>query len=232
MVIPANLYSLSSSASLLLKHALELASLVLGLVNGAMLLAHYLSDRPRLVIDLEDAQHCEWSSWFQMPAGTFKEQSTRNYGFLLYLDLANAGLRKVQLKSWTLKVRHGLFRQHHMSAYNLPAIEIQLGPIIKQIPVLGQRTDIFDGSTVIDAGCSVSGLAFFNIEVYGTDNADPIVKTRHNKREIDVKVCITDCFGKKTVKTIPLAEKPYSKIIRYIPNIGELPDLVRANAQE
>jgi hypothetical protein len=228
MSIPLDAYLHVPIFSIIAKSTLELAALILGLVNGLMLLRQYFRDRPKLIVSLEDADHLEWSCWFLLPSGTYKELPTRNYGFLIYLDISNAGLRKVQLQSWRLATRNGMLRKCRMPALNMPTVEIELGPVIKQIPVFGQRTDIFHGSTVIDSGCSISGLTFFNLEVYGAGRFDPRVIARAGKpRSIYVQISLTDCFGKKWNRRFSLPERSVEQVTRRIPNINDIPSLMR-----
>jgi hypothetical protein len=161
-----------------------------------------------------------------LPAGTYKGLPTRNYGILVYLRVANAGLRKVQLQSWKLAVRTGLLRLEWMPAMNMPAVELELGPVLKRVPILGQMSDKFNGNTVVESGCSVSGLAFFNLEAYGGNRFDPkAIQRIEHARSLDVRVCVTDCFGKRWNSKFTLAEKSFAEMNRRIPNIDRIPSL-------
>jgi hypothetical protein len=85
------------------KHLLELSALILGLVNGLILLRNYLRDRPKLVVWPIHPDAYQW--YFTLPGGNHQGQPTRKYGFLTYMGIANKGIRDVAIESWRLHIK-------------------------------------------------------------------------------------------------------------------------------
>src|ERR1035437_9652135 len=92
------------------------------------------SDEPSIKAIYPDVY--QW--WFRLPDGSHDGTPTRAYGFLVYVDIANGGLRKVQLQDWRLEIRNRLGKTLSLEPLNLPDVEFAIGDHRKFLPVLGQ----------------------------------------------------------------------------------------------
>ncbi len=159
-----------------LKPVLELAALILSLVNGLILLRFYLRDRPRIQVEPVHPDIYQW--FFELPPGQFEKMPTRNYGFLGYIGISNRGLRDVCLKSWHLEIKTKRNEWHQLRPVNITEPEIKIGKVgTKVLPVLGQKGLYFEGSTMVKSGASISGVAYYVASYYGHDSWNPDIKS-------------------------------------------------------
>jgi len=193
------------------------AALILSVVNGLALLRSYLRDRPKLSIEVIHPEIYQW--WFPLPGRTMPDGAmSRAYGFILYVGIANAGLRKVQINSWRLKLTNRLGKRHPLKPLNMTELTITIGGPKKVLPVLGQRGINFDGETLVDAGCSICGTAFYKYECYGGNGWDP----RNAGDKIIGIFSVTDVFGGRASTTIRFSAKTLDQLRKFIPEIGEI----------
>lgn len=192
---------------------LEVSALVLSIVNGLFLLKFYARDKPKLKVEPVSPNVYQW--WFRIPDGKFQGHTTRRYGFVAYVGISNSGLRKVQLNSWRLHVRRKLYRRSQLRPLNMPEPKILLGNHEKYYPVLGQRGLHFDGSTLVDAGCSIAGMLFYSYECYGSDLWDPVV----HDGKVFATFVVTPIFGRKCRCHINFSEKSMEEIDAIAPGI-------------
>ena len=182
-----------------IKEILELSALFLGIVNGWMLLKNYLNDRPKLKVHPVHPDVYQW--WFTLPGGTCKDGQTRRYGFLVYVRIANSGLRKVSLDSWRLFIPVLPLKQVELRPVNIPEPRGKIGKSrnVKIYPVLGQKGEFFEGNTLIEPGSSIIGMAYYTTEFYGAETWNPIIKDN----KIEARFIIKDVFGnKKSTKVV------------------------------
>ncbi len=195
--------------------ALGSAALVLSVINGLALLRNYLRDKPKLSIEAIYPEVYQW--WFSLTGGTHDSSPTRAYGFLVYVDIANSGLRKVQLQSWRLEVQTQLGKIIPLQPLNMPDVEFLIGDHRKFLPVLGQKGAFLNGDTLVDSGCSISGTAFFRHECYGGAGWDPV----QVDGKIPAKFCVTDVFGGKASLRMQLRPKSVEELQRFAPEMME-----------
>jgi len=197
-----------------MKALLESAALILSLVNGLMLLKYYLSDKPKLHVKPVHPEVYQW--WFRLPDGKYKDLPTRKYGFLIYVGICNRGLRKVSLSSWRLFINAPIKRME-LKPINIPEpqAEIAKSGHIKTWPVLGQKGPSFSGNTLIDSGTSISGMAYYVAEFYGSEFWNPIIKNG----KITGKFVIEDVFGNNAKTNIVFNETTIEKIKTMVENI-------------
>ena len=119
---------------------LSLSALILGLVNGFILLRNYLRDKPRLEVKPVEPD-TQWV--FALPSGEYQGHPTRKHGFLTYLKILNRGLRDVSLDSWNLIVNTIDEQKIELRPLSIPQPQIKLGGSenLKLFPpVLGQTS--------------------------------------------------------------------------------------------
>jgi hypothetical protein len=87
--------------------------------------------------------------------------------------------------------------------------------------VLGTKGIAFDGSTVVEAGCSISGWAYYSIGYYGDDKWNPIIKDQ----KIDCFLEVRDVFNGKSKTKITLSYKDLNWIKSWIPTIEEVSEI-------
>ena len=201
-----------------LKEILGLSALILSIVNGLMLLRHYLRDKPKITVHPIHPDVYQW--WFTFPAGEFEGNPTRKYGFLTYIGITNRGLRKVSLESWRLYIRVVGFKQIELKPISIPEPKADLGnsESIKFWPVLGQKGLIFGGKTVVDSGISISGMAYYVAEFYGSEVWNPRIKDER----ITEKLVIKDVFGGKAHCRIVFSKTPLEKVTSMIEGIDKI----------
>lgn len=202
-----------ASVRALAKPVLEVAALTLSIVNGLMLLRFYWRDRARLSVHPVHPLVYQW--WFVLPAGEFRGEVTRRYGFIAYVAVQNGGLRKSQLTSWRLFIRTRLRRYHQLQPINMPEPSASIGEHVKFYPVLGQRGPHFDGETLVDTGCSSSGMVYYLYECYGGEGWNPV----ETAGQIAGKFEVCDAFGNRATCTIEFQQRPLEDIIAFAPGI-------------
>ncbi len=197
-----------------MKALLELSALILSLINGFMLLKYYFNDRPKLCVEPVHPEVYQW--WFRLPDGKNNDSLTRKYGFLVYAAILNRGLRKVSLSSWRLFIKTGI-KEIDLRPISIPEPQAELSKSghIKAWPVLGQKGIHFGGNTLIDSGTSISGMAYYIAEVYGSESWNPVIKNG----KINGKFVITDVFGNKAKTEIIFNESTVERVKTMIENI-------------
>jgi len=74
---------------------LQASALILSIVNGLILVWQFSRDRPKLSVA---SVHPElYQRYFRLPPGEYRGHETRKFGFLIYLAIANRGLRDVSI---------------------------------------------------------------------------------------------------------------------------------------
>ncbi|MGB3346516.1 MAG: hypothetical protein WBA71_04600 [Candidatus Humimicrobiia bacterium] len=201
-----------------IKKILELSALILGIVNGLILLRNYLRDKPKLTVYPIHPEVYQW--WFKLPDGEYNGVPTRKYGFLSYIQVSNRGLRKVSIDSWKLYLRTVGNKQFELKPISIPEPKIDLGKSgnIKVLPVMGQRGLLFNDVTMIESGASISGMIYYFAEFYGDEVWNPIIK----KGEITGKLEIKDVFNKKVYCKIVFSEKPLEEVKSMIEGIEKI----------
>ena len=192
---------------------LQLSALILSLVNGLMLFRFYLRDRARLTLLPVHPDAYQW--WFTLPSGEFEGKPTRRYGFVAYVAIQNSGLRKTELTSWRLSIRLRLGTSRELRPINMPEPSVTIGGHVKFYPVLGQKGQYFDGETLVDAGCSASGMVYYLYECYGGEGWDP--KTAGQRTTATFKV--SDGFKRKAKCTVRFTRKSLEEMIAFAPGI-------------
>jgi len=197
-----------------MKEFLSLSALILSIINGLMLLKYYFSDRPRLKVEPIHPGTYQW--WFRLPNGKLNDSPTRKYGFLAYVGICNKGLRKVALSSWRLYITVAL-KQIELKALSIPEPQADLSKTghVKTWPVLGQKSLSYSGDTLIDSGASISGMAYYVVEFYGSEKYNPLIING----KIFCKFMIRDVFGNRAATKIVFHETTLEKIKVMVENI-------------
>ena len=156
--------------------------------------------------------------WFRLPAKEYQTQQTRRYGFLLYIGIANKGLRKVQLERWHLKVRSAFFKRIELKPMSIPEPLWENEAFTKCFPVLGQKGLVFGGDTTVDSGCSISGMAYYIYECFGDKHFDPLIVNDVIQGFFEAR----DVFGKKVKCTINFTKKELGYVQTIFKNIEKV----------
>lgn len=218
-IVPAalsvyNIYTVSDGIATGLAIALSL----LAFINGIMLLRSYLRDRPILEVTPVHPDAYQW--FFRMPDGNFNNIPTRRYGFLIYIDIKNKGIRDVALCEWHLIINTRARKQIELKPITIPEPQLPLGqtPNIKAWPVLGTKGVYHQGDTMIKSGDSIGGFAYYVAEVYGSDDWNPTVENGKATTRIRVR----GVFGKAAYASITLTQKTLDEVSKLIPNIDQI----------
>ncbi len=198
------------------KELLGLGALILSIINGLALLRYYLRDKPKLTIHLVHPDTYQW--WFKLPDGEYEGNPTRKYGFLAYIYITNRGLRKVSLDSWHLFINTVVGKQTELKPVSIPEPNWETPSFKKVWPVLGQKGLSFEGNTLIDSGCSISGMAYYVAECYGDEGWNP----RIDNGKIIGELVIKDVFDKKARSKIVFSETPLDRIESMIEGITKI----------
>jgi hypothetical protein len=201
------------SLDLHLKSLLDSSALVLAIVNGAFLLKFYLRDQPKLAVRPINARVYQW--WFRMPDDQYDGEKSRRYGFLAYVEVLNTGLRKTELDSWWLCFETTGQGQQRQEPHNMPEPAITIGKLEKHYPVLGQKGVMFDGKTLTEPGCSVTGMVFFEYGCYGDNSWDPAIQAGN----VSATFAVKSIFGRTCRCVIEFSEKNLDEIRKMAPGI-------------
>lgn len=200
------------------KSILDLSALILTIINGMMLLRIYLLDRPKLVVE---PIHPDTYQWFCiLPDGEYRGQKTRRYGYLAYIVIANKGLRNVSLRSWRLHLKTKSGKPFELKPLSISEPEVQFpeSGLSKSYPVLGIKGLIYDGSTMIDSGSSISGFAYYVAEHTGGPDWNPPTKDGKSTG----RIVIESIFGQKCSTEIVFKEMPLEKLRQMIHGIDSI----------
>ncbi len=143
------------------------------------------------------------------------------------MAIQNSGLRKTELTSWRLSIRLGLGRSRELKPINMPEPSVNLGGHVKFYPVLGQKGVSFDGETLVDAGCSTSGMIYYIYECYGGQGWSP----RTTGEQITATFRVSDGFNRKARCTVSFKRKSLEEMIAFAPGI-EMIDNEQSTAGE
>lgn len=209
-----------------LKPILELSALILSLVNGLMLLKNYLRDRPRLSVSAIHPDAYQW--FFKLPDGKYEDQPTRKYGFLAYISITNRGLRDVSLDSWHLHVKNVGEKWVELKPLSIPEPRFEVGESgsVKVWPVLGTKGQFHDGDTMIKAGSSVSGFAYYVAEFYGRGAWNPFLQDGKAVGTIRIQ----SVFGNHSESRIFFKEIPLERAKRLVEGIDKVDSSSTAEA--
>jgi hypothetical protein len=203
-----------------LKTLLETAALILGLVNGLILLWYFLRDHPRLVVKPVHPEVYQW--YFRLPDGEYDGMPSRRFGFLLYAAISNRGLRNVALSSWRLRLKAGNGKDCKLHPVNLPCepmVNLVEADTIKIWPVLGQGGILpASGQTMVVSGDSVSGMVFYLYECFGHPEWDP----KQQDGIITGTFQVKSVFRNKAKAKISFHEKPLEEIEKMVPGISKM----------
>ena len=97
----------------------------------------------------------------------------------------------------------------------MPEPKVTIGELEKFYPVLGQRGVHFDGSTLTEPGCSITGMVFFEYECYGDESWDPAILNGKVSTTFSVK----SIFGQTCQCTLECSEKSFDEINAMAPGI-------------
>lgn len=200
------------------KPFLELSALILGAINGLMLLKFYARDRAKLTVHPIHPNTYQW--WFNLPPREYEGKPTRRYGFISYIAVQNSGLRKTQLTSWGLSLKTRLGKRCELHPMSMPEPSAEIGEHVKLYPVLGQRSLHLEGDTLVDSGCSTSGMVYCLYECYGGAGWDPsIINNR-----IDAVFHASDGFNHKARCNVQFRQKALEEIKKFAPGIERMDD--------
>jgi hypothetical protein len=199
------------------KSILELAALILGLVNGLMLLRGYLRDRSILKVEPIHPDTYQW--FFRLPEGEHERLTTRRYGFLAYIDVVNCGRRDVSLSGWRLHGTTKGGKRFEMKPMSIPEPQIEIREAYTKVyPVLGVRGPQFFGDTMVKSGASISGFCYYMAEFVGGPNWDLPVHDGTAALELTVQ----SVFGSKAKTEIIFTEISLEKADKIIPGIANI----------
>src|SRR6266540_5654554 len=179
---------------------LEVSALVLGIVNGLMLLRLYLRDRAKLRVEPVHPDVYQW--WIRLPPGENGGKPTRRFVFLCYVGIANSGLRNVTMDSWRLHLRTQGGKNTELRALSIPEPERSFSGGTKAWPVLGVRGLHYSGETIVASGGSITGFAYYLYECYGHESWNP----RMDNERIHARFYVTSVFGQRASCEISFRE--------------------------
>ena len=194
----------------------QLSALVLSVVNGLILVRVHLRDRARIAVKAIHPESYQW--YFRAPAGQGPGGPTRRFGFIAYVDVSNKGYRPVTLDSWHLHVRARNGKKAALPAINMPEATAQIGELVKQFPVLGQRgLDSASGNLRVESGDSICGMALYVYECFGPDVWDPVGKGN----DISGRMEVRDAFGGRARCEIRFREQTMTEMEAMVPGLGQ-----------
>ena len=167
------------------------------------------------------AVHPDTYQWFfTLPSGKYQDQETRKFGFLTYISITNKGTQDVSLASWRLYIKTVGKKWVGLKPISIPEPQIILGQSgqMKIWPVLGQKGVYHQGDTMIKAGSSISGFAYYISEFWGSDSWNLTLKEGKVKGKMEIK----GVFGKKSSVEILFTEIPLEKAKQMVEGIDKV----------
>jgi len=197
---------------------LELSALILGIINGLILLREYLRDRPKLMVEPIHPDTYQW--FFKLPSRELHGHTTRKFGFLTYLSITNRGLRDVSLNSWRLHIRTAGGKRYELRPMSTvePSIRLGQSDSVKTYAVLGVKGVVTEGETWVRAGGGIAGFAYYLAEFFGGDQWNPVIK----EGTVTETIVVSDVFGKKTSAKIVFKEIPLKKAKEMVKDIDKI----------
>ncbi len=200
-----------------LKEDVEASALILSIINGLLLFYQVYRDRPQLKIHLVRPEFYQW--WIRLSDRTINGKTTRRFGFFVYFSVVNHGLRGVEFHSWHLFIKvPARFMPLELYPLNIPYPEFSFNHGTKFLNVFGQKYGELSGETFVSPGCSVSGVAYYELEIWGDEKWNPNVIGD----EIKANLVVTDGFKSQTKITIRFKEKSLEDAYKIVPSIGDL----------
>ncbi|MBN1591720.1 MAG: hypothetical protein JW941_00565 [Candidatus Coatesbacteria bacterium] len=206
--------------TIVIKDYAHLSALILAIINGSILFWRLRRDRPNLQVRAVEPKRFQW--WFSLPGGEMNGQPTRRYGFLAYVRITNRGLRNVGLDKWGLKIKTKGGVKLKLKPTSIPEPRSRFSDEVEELryfPVLGERTERFDGNTLIESGMSISGIAYYVADVYGSDGWDPSLG---KDRSVEGKFRIQDVLDNETSCKIIFSEISLDRAREIVPGIGKI----------
>ena len=205
---------------ILIKDYVHLSALILAIINGSILFWRLKRDRPNLQVRSVEPKRFQW--WFALPGGELNGIPTRRFGFLVFVRITNRGLRDVGLDTWQLKIKTKGGEKLKLLPTSIPEPRARFADEVEELryfPVLGERTDRFDGNTLVKSGMSISGMAYFIAEVYGSEDWDPPIA---EDRTVEAKLKIGDVLDNETSCKITFSEINLERAEKIVPGIGKI----------
>ena len=197
-----------------LKQLLELAAVILSIINIFIHILDSIKDKPNLSIEAIHPDFYQW--WCRIPNKIIGSDNYSRIAFLAYVGISNKGRKKTSLNKWRLFIS---------SRKNNEAIELKSISIAeptfssnygtKLLPVLGCKSQYFTGETTIDSGCSITGSALF---IFQSIDDYPLI----NDHKINGTFIISDNFKKKIKLNIVFSEVEFSFLNSVIQNLDKL----------
>lgn len=197
-----------------IKPLLNLAALMLSIVNALILIYSFLKNRAILSIEAIHPENYQW--WCKLPKRMKGDENISRIAFLTYVGISNSGHKTTSLHSYRLFIRTtGKVKESELKSIRIsePTFTDAYGST--NLRVFGVKTKNFDGETVIDSGCSIAGCSFF---IYESKDDSPIITDRH----IIGTLKITDNFHNRKHVKITFSEVDYSYLLSVITNLDKL----------
>jgi len=172
---------------------LNLAALILSVVNAIALLSNYLRDRPRLVIDLESSKF--FPIWDSVQAQLHGGKEFIEYGFVLYINVANKGLRRVSLRKILLFNKSDKNEWKEVWPYRRPGTEKDPKKPDYYASILRFQLPNSE-KPLIESGSNIDGFARYMIKQ--KRSFMPLIRDD----KIQGKLVVVDVFGNKKRKKV------------------------------
>lgn len=187
-----------------MKSILEQAALILGLINGLLLLFLTIRNRPILKVSTfsEDTNYCFHATKEYM--GEAKDL----YGYLTYVSVINKGNKEIAISNWELKIPTEK-DEIVLSPIAIPDAKIQNGNITRTIRALGVNEN-----SLVKSGDGVSGYACY------LSTQQPKIENNSVRGEI----IITPVYGRKVKCKLVLLPKHHEFFSKIIPEFESLMD--------
>jgi hypothetical protein len=199
---------------------LQVSALILGIVNGLILVWKFSRDRPILSVDPVLSETHQW--FFVLPNVTDSGQLWRRYGFLTYVSVKNQGAREVALGTRRLRINTVGGKSVELRSIKIPEPQVTVGKNLLPFPVLGVRGIYFGGETMIKSGGSITGYIYY---VYWfsaeRDDEQPSVKLDKVEGQLVVKSIFARGFGNTAKTKILFAQRPLDEVKKIVDGIED-----------
>ncbi len=127
----------------------------------------------------------------------------------------------MSFESWGIKIKAKGGEKLELHPISIPQPSGILGDSenVKLYPVLGQRTLLFEGSTMVKSGDSASGMAYYMAEVYGDEGWGPAIT---GDGKVQAELDIDDVFDKKASCKFWFSEISLERAEKMVPGIAKI----------
>lgn len=186
---------------------IQISAAVLSIINAAILVHNFISNRPILALNPVKKQYSEPNFFFRYPQSSINRENLYRYGFIVNFTVVNKGNKDTSLMSWDLLVKIG-GSTHNIPPFNIPELNFkfpELDRVITFVPIGFRR--VRENDLIIKSGGVITGFAFYLLHFTSKRDISIIFHGgQAGVGQIEAFLQITDAYGNKIKKQMIFSE--------------------------